>query len=591
MPWEAWLTIAVTVTVLVLLAREWLAPDMAFLGAIILLAICKVITPAQAFAGFTNPAVLLVAALFVVAAGLRETGVMDALGQRFLSPVRTEFGALVWIAAVTLVTSAFMNNTPIVAMLIPVVMSWCRKHQVAPSKLLIPLSFLTILGGCCTLIGTSTNLVIQGKMLENGLPRMGFFEIAWAGVPCALVGTIYMLTIGRKLLPERTELLDQLRRSQREYLVELVVQAGCRLIGQTIEQAGLRQLPGLFLIEIDRRGTVMGPVSPDAVIEIEDRLIFTGAVATIVDLKKIAGLVPAEDTAYDVSAPMRTQRRLSEAVVSRSSPLIGRTVRDSNFRTQYNAVIVAVHRNGERLTGKVGDLTLQAGDTLLLQTGPHFTKTHRNNPDFYLVSDVEDSQALRHENWWVALFAFAVLVVVMVWGVTEPMLAAFAIGLFMIGTRCLSASDARQSVEWPVLVSIGASFGLGTALEKSGAADYLSGLLVNAVQPLGPTALMAAIYLMTMMLNELITNNGAAAIAFPFCLAAAKLTDCSERPFLMAATLAASFAFASPIGYQTHMMVYGPGGYRFNDFVRVGLPLNILLWIVATIVIPIVWPF
>ena len=590
MGWDAWLTIAVTATVLIALMCEKPA-DLVFMGAIVLLALCGVIKPEEAFSGFISNSLLMVAALFVVTAGLKETGVVDVVGSRVLGPAKTELGGLIMLALFTITTSAFLNNTPIVAMLIPVVISWCRKHQVAPSKLLIPLSFLTILGGCCSRIGTSTNLVVDGLMKKAGLPEMTFFEIGYAGLPCAIIGCAYILTFGRKVLPERKELMEQLGDSRREYLVEMVVTPACRLVGQRIEAAGLRRLPGLFLIEVDRRGTVIAPVSPDTVLESNDRLVFTGVVGTIVDLKKIPGLEPATE-ATDQASEEQRRRRLCEAVVSRSSPLIGQSVREAQFRSHYNAAIVAIHRNGERLTTKIGDVKLESGDTLLMQTGPNFVQAHRNNPDFYLVSDVEGSQPLRHERWWVALVIFAGLLVTMCIGKSDTaMLGAFVAGGLMVLTRCMSAADARQTVEWPVLIAIGASFGLGSALEKSGAALFLSSQLVAWTQPLGPYATLAAIYFVTMVLNELITNNGAAALAFPFCLKAAELSHCDSRPFVMAVALAASFAFASPVGYQTHMMVYGPGGYRFSDFVKVGVPLNLLLWIASVILIPMIWPF
>ncbi|MEI7702606.1 MAG: SLC13 family permease, partial [Planctomycetia bacterium] len=418
-----------------------------------------------------------------------------------------------------------------------------------------------------------------------------FFEIGYVGFPCAVIGAIYILTLGRRLLPERKELIEQFGETRREYLVEMVVTPACRLIGQSIELAGLRGLPGLFLVEIDRRGSVIAPVSPDIVLEQNDRLVFTGIVDTIIDLKKIPGLEAATETS-DPAAQRERRRRLCEAVVSPSSPLIGQTVRHAQFRSHYNAAIVAIHRNGQRVLTKIGDVELEAGDTLLLQTGANFVQAHRNNPDFYLVSNVEGSQPIRHERWWFAIAIFLGLLATMFFaGGDQAMLGAFVAGGLMILTRCMSAADARQSIEWPVLIAIGASFGLGAALQETGAAEFLAGRLVAVTQPLGPYATLAAIYFVTMLLNELITNNGAAALAFPICIQAAELTGCDARPFVMAVALAASFAFASPVGYQTHMMVFGPGGYKFSDFVKIGVPLNILLWIASIILIPIVWPF
>lgn len=593
MEWEAWFTIAVTIGVLIALAWERPA-DLVFMAAILILSLANVITPKMAFEGFVSSSLLMVAALFVVTAGLKETGVVDTIGARILGPATTELGGLTVLCLFTIATSAFMNNTPIVAMLIPVVISWCRKHGVAPSKLLIPLSFTTILGGVCSRIGTSTNLVIAGLMKKSENPHleeMGFFEIGYVGLPCAVIGGIYILTLGRRLLPERKELIEQFGETRREYLVEMVVTPACRLIGQSVELAGLRGLPGLFLVEIDRRGSVIAPVSPDIVLEQNDRLVFTGIVDTIIDLKKIPGLEAATETS-DPAAQRERRRRLCEAVVSPSSPLIGQTVRHAQFRSHYNAAIVAIHRNGQRVLTKIGDVELEAGDTLLLQTGANFVQAHRNNPDFYLVSNVEGSQPIRHERWWFAIAIFLGLLATMFFaGGDQAMLGAFVAGGLMILTRCMSAADARQSIEWPVLIAIGASFGLGAALQETGAAEFLAGRLVAVTQPLGPYATLAAIYFVTMLLNELITNNGAAALAFPICIQAAELTGCDARPFVMAVALAASFAFASPVGYQTHMMVFGPGGYKFSDFVKIGVPLNILLWIASIILIPIVWPF
>jgi di/tricarboxylate transporter len=589
MSFNAWKTVFVTALLLAGLARD-LPPDALFLGAAILLALLGVITPGEAFAGFANEGMLTVAALFVVAAGLRETGIMDRVGERLFGRVASERGALLRLAAITIPHGLFLNNTPMVALLLPVVIDWCRRREISPSRLLIPLSFLTILGGTCTLIGTSTNLVVQGLLLKQGLRPLSFFELGYAGLPCAIGGVIYLLTIGRRLLPDRKELIEQLGESRREYLVEMMVQPTSRLVGQTVAAAGLRQLPGLFLIEIDRDGELIGPVSPDEVLRANDRLVFTGVVSTIVDLEKIPGLVPAADATYEVSPAKARGRILCEAVISPTSPLVGRDIRNADFRALYNAAVVAVHRNGARVTNKIGDIVLRPGDTLLLQTGPHFNRAFRNSPDFYLVSTVEESRPLRRDRAWVAAAVFVALIGALVAGY-DVMLACFVAAGALVTARCLTAGQARRSIDWPVLVAIAASFALGTALEKSGVASALAGLLARSTRTLGPTAALAAIYFGTMVLNELISNNAAAVLVFPIALQAAAQLGTDSRPFIIAVALSASNAFASPIGYQTHMMVYGPGGYRFFDFVRVGLPLNLLIWAIAVVVIPIWWPF
>ncbi len=589
-----WFTLFVLAATLFALMRDWGPPDVIFIAALVVLVLARVLSPKDAFAGFASPSVLMVGALFMVAAALRETGALDHLGQRLLGKVNTERGGLLWVSSVATATSALLNNTTIVAMLLPVVLDWCRKRSISPSRLLIPLSFATILGGTCTLIGTSTNLVVQSKLAEKNMPPMSFIELGCVGIPCAVLGVVYLLTAGRWLLPNRKELLQQLAETRREYLVEMMVQPGCRLIGQSVQAAGLRNLPGLFLIEIDRQGAIIGPVAPQELLREGDRLVFTGVVDTIVDLKKIPGFVPAADETYEVKSEGQRGRVLCEAVVSATSPLIGKTIKDAELRARYNAAVVAVHRNGQRVTTKLGDTTLHPGDTLLLQTGSHFLRAHRNNPDFYLVANVDDSRPLRHDRVPFALALFVGMIALLAtesFTGIDPMIASFLVAGLMIVTRCISTADARQSIEWSVLVGIAASFGLGTALEKAGIARQFADFLAESTAGWGPIAALAALYLGTMLLNELITNNGAAVLAFPFAVELSSSLNVSPRPFVIAVALAASYAFASPIGYQTHMMVYGPGGYRFADFVRVGLPLNLLLGVTAVTLIPWIWRF
>ncbi|REJ72589.1 MAG: SLC13 family permease [Planctomycetota bacterium] len=588
---DAWITLTVVAVLLFALLKNLAPPDLLFLGATALLAVLGIITPDEAFAGFSNSGMLTVAVLFVVAAGLRETGVLDYVGHHVLGRARTEAGVLTRLAAVVLPMSAFLNNTPVVAMFVPVVMDWSRRHQVSPSKLLIPLSFLAILGGTCTLIGTSTNLVVNGLMIQNGLPGMRLFEIGMVGVPYAVIGLVYLFFAGRRLLPDRKELLEQLGESRREYLAEMQVQPGCRLIGKSVEGAGLRQLPGLFLIEIDRNGQIIGPVGPDDVIHAHDRLVFTGIVSSIIELEMIPGLVPIADPAYEVSPKQQRGRRLCEAVISENSRLVGKTIRDSDFRAIYGAAVVAVHRGGRRVEKKIGDITVRPGDTLLLQVRPHFLRAYRHDPAFYLVSDVDEWRPIRRDRAWIAVALFLALVVLMATGSVPIVVAAALIAVLMVAAGCISSGEARRSVEWQVLVTIAAAFGVGTALQNSGAATAVATTLVNTTQAGGPIVALAVIYLLGSILTELITNNAAAVLLFPFCLETARLYNADPRPFLMALILSASASFMTPIGYQTNMMVYGPGGYRFTDFLRIGAPLNTCLWIVAVCLIPLLWPF
>jgi di/tricarboxylate transporter len=589
--YQAWITLAVVGFVLIALIRNLAPPDMLFVGASALLALLGIITAEEAFSGFANAGMLTVAMLFVVAAGLRETGVLDYVGHHVLGKAKNERSALIRLSGIILPMSAFLNNTPIVAMFMPVVMEWSRRNRISPSKLLIPLSYLAILGGTCTLIGTSTNLVVNGLMIQNGIAGMTLFEISKMGIPYAMVGTAYLILVGNKILPDRKELLEQLGESLREYLVEMQITAGCRLVGQTIEAAGLRHLPGLFLIEIDRAGTIISPVGPDDKLEVDDRLVFTGVVSSIVELEKIPGLVPTADASYEISPREQRRRSLCEAVISANSPLIGKTIKAADFRASYGAAVVAVHRDASRVETKIGDIRLRPGDTLLLQTRPHFLRAYRNDPAFYLVSDVQEWRPLRRDRAWIAGILFFLLLILMTTEMIPIVVAGALVAVLMVAFGCISSGDARNSIEWQVLVTIGASFGVGKALENSGAALSIATYLFEATQHWGPVVALAVIYMLCSFVTELITNNAAAVLIFPFCIKIAELYKVSERPFLMALILAASASFMTPIGYQTNMMVYGPGGYKFSDFIRMGAPLHLVLWVIAITLIPIFWPF
>jgi di/tricarboxylate transporter len=598
--WEIWYCLAVVALIFAGLIRHT-AADALLLGGTILVTAAGIITPKTAFSGFTNEGMLTVAALFVVASALRETGALHTLGNFIFGGANTERGVLVRLSVSVTGMSAFLNNTPIVAMLIPVIQDWGKKHGVSPSRLLLPLSYLCILGGTCTLIGTSTNLVVNDMLTRSDHPSlepMGFFELGKLGVPYALIGIAYLFFLGPKLLPKRADFMAQLSQSYRDYLVNLRVNPECKLIGKQIDEAGLRKLKGLFLVEIVRDGEAISPVLPNHVLHEGDILTLTGAVDTIMDLEKIPGLVPVPPEEQDDEASNPRGRSMSEAVVSGRSPAVGRSIRDGNFRARYNAAVVAVHRGSERLQGRLGDIVLQAGDTLLLQHGPHFSDANRNNPDFFLVSGVKDSRPTRHNKAILSLFLLGVLVTLMVlstyldWErIPSVATSAFLVAGLMVGTRCISIADARNSVDWQTLITIAAAFGMAEALRESGLVTAVTGTVEATLGPLGPYAMLLAVYILTSALTESVTNNAAAMLAFPFAVSFAETAQYDPRPFVMAVAFAASASFITPIGYQTNLMVYGPGGYKFTDFVRIGLPLHLVLMATAMFLIPVMWPF
>jgi di/tricarboxylate transporter len=484
--------------------------------------------------------------------------------------------------------SAFVNNTPIVAMLLPVVVEWAKKHQLSVSRLLIPLSYATVLGGLCTLIGTSTNVVVNGLVARATGKPLDFFDPAWVGVPTAVAGLLYLLAVGRWLLPERQPPLKQLE-DPRQYTVEMLVAPDSPLVGRTIEEAGLRHLQGMYLMEINRSEEVLVAVSSQERLRAADRLVFVGIVESVVELHKIRGLVPATEQVFKLDAP-RATRSLIEAVVSDSCPLVGRSIREGRFRAVYNAAVVAVARNGQQLRQKIGDIVLRTGDTLLLEAHPSFVDQQRNSRDFLLVSRLEDSSPPRHERTWIALGILVAMIAAASFEVVSMLIAAILAAGAMVLTRCCSRLQAYRAIDWEVLIVIAASFGLGKALEVSGAAGHIAGLLAQLAGG-DPWTSLALIYLMALVFTEVLTNNAAAVLVFPIAMATAAGLHVNYMPFVMALMMAASAAFATPIGYTTNLMIYGPGGYRFTDFTRIGLPLNLVAGAVTVLLAPLVWPF
>ncbi|HSC48317.1 MAG TPA: SLC13 family permease [Gammaproteobacteria bacterium] len=589
MPFNGWISIGVTLACLFTLATTQFGTDVVMMGGLTVLMLTQVIGPQDALSGFANESLLSIGALYVVAAGLRETGALNLMVGRIFGRPKSPTEAQARMMLPVAFMGAFMNSTPLVASFLPYVSDWARQCRISPSKLMIPLSYAAIFGGTCTLIGTSTNLVVNGMLTQQAhLPGMGFFQLAWIGVPCALIGLTYVLVAGRWLLPERIPVFAQ-SQNAREYTVEMMVARGGPLTGKTVQAAGLRGLPGLYLVEIDREGEVIPAAGPEEVLKDGDRLVFAGVTESVVDLQRIKGLTPATNQVFKLDSP-RTARMLIEAVVAPNCPMVGKTVREGQFRTVYKAVVIAVARHGKRIEGKIGDIELKAGDTLLLETDREFPARHRNSRDFLLLHSLEGAVVPRYERGWIAWSILLGLILVKGFNVLPLSVVAFAAAGLMIVTHCCSIAVARRSVNYEVLIAIGASFGIGKALELSGAASTIAhGLLAFAHND--PFWLLACIYGGTMLLTEVVTHNAAAAIVFPIALATTTSLGLSFTPFVMAITMAASASFATPIGYATNLMVYGPGGYRFSDFLRFGIPLNLTMWAVTVTIIPHVWSF
>ena len=596
MGWEAWFTIAVVVVLVVGLARDWASPDLLLLtGLIVLMATGYVAgtdrlpSPAEAVAGLGNSGLITVGALFVVVAGLVQTQALAVITEPLIGRPKDAGRAQMRLVLPVAGLSAFLNNTPVVAMFLPVVDDICKKAGISPSKLFLPLSYAAIFGGVCTLIGTSTNLIVNGLLVSDaGLPSFSMFQIAWVGLPCAVAGMAYLLVFGQRLLPDRRAPIS-LSDDPREYTVEMIVQRTGPLVDKTIEEAALRHLPGLYLLEIERYGRVLPAVSPDEKLRGGDRLVFVGVLDSVLDLQRIRGLQAATDQAFRL-AGSSAERTLIEAVVSDYCPVIGKNIRDGRFRTRYDAAIIAVARSGKRIGGKIGDIVLQPGDTLLLEARHDFADKHRNSRDFFLVSGIPGAAPIRREKAWLALAILAAMVTAATADWLDMLSASMVAAALMMFTRCCSIVEARQSIDWPMLLAIAAALGVGRALETSGAAGALASNLIGLAAG-NPWLVLVVVYMVTMLFTEIVTNNAAAVLVFPIALAAAESLGASFTPFAVAIMIAASGGFASPIGYQTHMMVYGPGGYTFGDFLRIGVPLDLLFLAVTVVVAPIVFPF
>jgi len=596
MSFEGYLTIGVVALMTVALALELTGADAILFGALAILMLFGIVTPSEALSGFSNKGMMTVAVLFIISRAIQNTGALEGVSKRFLTMKKDGHLSMMMLRMMMPITfmSAFLNNTPIVVMFVPVVKKWAEKLHFSGSKFLIPLSYASIFGGICTLIGTSTNLVVHGLMLDNGLGGISMFELAKIGVPCAVIGWLYLAFWGSKVLPDRKDIMEVINENRKEYVVAMAVQEGCDLIGKTIQEAGLRNLRGLYLVEIERDGKSLGPVSHDQEIQIHDHLMFAGITSAIVDLCDIHGLVPVEEDLHGI------RQHLVEAVISSNSPVIGMTVKESAFRTKYGAGIIAVHRNGERILSKIGSIVLKAGDTLLLLAPRRFVDNWKNSADFFLVSTVKTVKPKAYHKSYLALSILVLMILAATFGKQLPTIggqhinmlhAGFAAALLMVLTRCIRIGEARESIQWHVLITIACAFGISKALQNSGAAAAIAGGVINVVKGLGPIGVLGAIYLLTTIFTEIITNNAAAALVFPIALAAAQKMGIDPKPFFIAIAIAASASFLTPIGYQTNLIVQGPGGYKFKDYFKVGLPLNILFFIAAVIIIPMFWGF
>jgi di/tricarboxylate transporter len=587
MEWQAIFVIALTVGALGTLVFTRISTHLVMMTVLVLLSASGILIPSEALAGFSNDGLITVAALFIVAAGIHSSGGIDLIMHWLLGQPGTVRGAQLRLCAPVVLLSGFLNNTPIVATLIPGINAWARKLGIASSKLMIPLSYAAILGGTLTLIGTSTNLIVNSQYQTlTGNAGFPIFAITLIGLPVCLVGLTFILWLFPRWLPDHRD--GDFEGEFPHIAKQCAVAHDGPLVGKTVEQAGLRRLVKIYLVEIERDGSIVTAVSSEEHLRGGDRLVFAGNTEAISDLLRIKGIVPSTEDDRPALSQAREERCLVEAALSSHSECIGQTIRDSRFRDRYGAVILAVARGGERISGNLGTIKLRAGDTLLLEARPAFLTRQAYNRDFLLINDLEQEQP-RHNR---AYLAWAILLAIVISASTEmlSMLNASLLGAgAILAGGCCSLSQAHKSLDLNVLITIGASFALGAAIYKTGVATQLAEQILSVSAGQTWLALVLA-YICVSVLTEIITNNAAALMMLPIALEIAEKSHSAPEPFVFAVMMAASASFATPLGYQTNLMVYGPGGYRFQDFLKVGIPMNIIVGITSLTVIMLIWP-
>ena len=586
MSWEGWFTLVIIVIAVTMMAREMVPPAMAVLGAVVVFLLAGIVDAEQALSGFSNEAPFVVGALLVLARAVDVSGILEPVVGRLFGKAggRSLMARLLY--PVTLV-SGFLNNTTLVAMTVPPVMDLATRRQMSVSRFLIPVSYAAVLGGVITAIGTSTNLTVIGLLKESGMEPLGLFEMTPVGLPVALAGATVMILLGSRLLPDRdagSPVSDEVR----EFSMTMAVAESGPLDGVSIEAGGLRHLQGVYLVQVERDGETIAPVAPEEILHGGDILYFAGRVTDIVDLQRHRGLVSSEHrhlTRLDGSG-----HAFFEVVVGSESALAGRTIQEIGFRGRYRAAVLAVHRAGARLDEKLGDVRLRLGDTLLILGDADFRSRWADSRDFLVIAPLSGIPPTQPRKAAFVGGITALFIAVTAFELVPLINASLAVAFLLVATRVLTLRQARNALDLDILVLIAAAFGLGAAVTESGLGQTVADLIVNGMSPLGAIGALAGILIATMALTELISNNAAAALMFPVALATASSVGADPRPFVIAITLGASLSFLTPIGYQTNLLVYGLGNYKFSDYTRLGIPLNLVTIVLCMILIPRVFP-
>jgi len=572
------------------LYQELLGATFTFVIAVVTLGFFGILTPREILSGFANEQLAVIILLLLLGEIIRQTGVVEILFDRIFKSAKSYRGFLSRMTIIISGFSAFLNNTPLVAVMMPYVNNWCKRNNISPSKFLMPLSYAAILGGCATLIGTSTNLIVNGMVIDQqifpDMKPLNIFEFAYVGVPMIVIGFFYLLFFGEKLLPNKLDLIEKFSTNTREYLVEAEIRKDSKLIGNTIEEANLRNLKGLFLVEIIRKSFKISSVKPNVILQKDDILIFAGDTETIVEMinSDIGLRLPSVGMLYK-----KKQTEVVEIVISHNSSMINKTVKEIRFRAKYDAAVIAVHRNGERISGKIGDIIIKAGDVLLLFTGADFISRSNHTQDFYFISKVKDFQKIEAYKVWTLLGGTVLTILLAALNIVSLFMGLIVLLMVVIAMKIANPKELYKAVDYNLAMIIALALALGTAMIKSGAAELIADLIITAFLPLGKIGLLFGIYFITAILAAYITNKAAVAIIFPISLTMAANLDLNPVPFVLVVSFAAAANFITPHGYQTNLMVYGPGGYSFKDFFRVGAPLTLIYMVVTVFILNLIY--
>jgi di/tricarboxylate transporter len=585
------IVLGLLVVAVVLFVSDRLRADMVAMIILGILLLSRIITPEEGFSGFGHPATIAVAAMFVLSAGLEKTGAVTGIGELLGSlGRRSPRGALIAMMLSIGTVSAFINNTAAVAILLPPVLAMARRIQVSPSKLLIPLSFASLFGGSCTLIGTSTNLLVSSMIEERGQPPIGMFELAGVGLVLAAAGLIYMTTLGSRLLPDRGSGADLTEEFDvGSYLTELEIVPGSKLVGATIGSCALSEID-VDILAVVRQGQTMRLPQVNTVLEENDVLWVRSDFASMKTLRAADWVRIRPSRKWGDLGLEGEDATIIEAVVAPGSPLIGNSLRQSDFRNRFRATVLAIRHHDHIRHSRLATTPLAAGDALLIEAPRSQLARLKRRREFVVVSDVGPLEE-KPRRRWVALLIVAAVIAAAAGGVVHISAAALAGAILLVLSGSLRLEEAYRAVDWQVVFLLAGILPLGLAMQKTGGADLLAELLVDGIGAYGPMAILASLYLVTTVLTAFMSNTATAALLIPIAITTAASLGIDPRPLLIAIAFGASASFMTPVGYQTNLLVYGPGSYRFSDYIKVGVPLTLVFWVLATLLIPIVWPF